>query len=193
MSKVKIAVLGIPSVLIVLVIGLTILPIGEFNKFAQQGNRQIQSKQETSNKLTAYLDYQYAQAEWPFLKYNYWFQKKISESKTALEQYKKERPAIIVLLKGDFTQTQLDELINDVVKKNHVIDVKFLSQEEALNIYQERNKNEPLLLETVTLDYLSATIDIYMSDWSNADEIKFYLESKNFVENVVISNISLIE
>lgn len=108
-----------------------------------------------------------------------------STSEQSTQDYKKDRIAIIVFLKDNFVEKERLELSDYLSKIDSVLNVKYISKEDALKIYRERNKDEPLLLENVTVDFLPASLDVYMSDWTNRKEIKSQIESWEIVERVI--------
>src|SRR3989344_3232232 len=71
-----------------------------------------------------------------------------------------QRPQVIAFFKDDVNHEKINKIIDEVKTNSQVKEVKYVSKEEALAIYRERNKDDPLLLESVTADFLPAPIVI---------------------------------
>lgn len=99
--------------------------------------------------------------------------------------YIEQRPQVIAFFKDDTKDTQIQEITDKVKSTGFVKDVKYVSKEEALAIYRERNKDEPLLLESVTSDFLPASIDISVNRAQDIDEITKVVKEEPQVERVI--------
>jgi cell division transport system permease protein len=99
--------------------------------------------------------------------------------------YIEQRPQVIAFFKDEATETQISEVIENVKSTNLTKDVKYITKEEALAIYRERNKDEPLLLESVTADFLPASIDISVKRAQDINQLTGLLKEKPIVERVI--------
>lgn len=99
--------------------------------------------------------------------------------------YIEQRPQVIAFFKDDTTKTQSDELIRKVEETSLTKEIKYVSKEEALAIYRERNKEDPLLLESVTADFLPASIDISVKKAQDIDTITTLVKDSPQVERVI--------
>lgn len=99
--------------------------------------------------------------------------------------YIEQRPQVIAFFKDDTTQIKIDEIIATVKNTNLTKDVKFVSKEDALAIYRERNKDEPLLLESVSADFLPASIDISVQRAQDIQEVTKVVKDQKEVERVI--------
>jgi len=70
------------------------------------------------------------------------------------------KPQIIAYLKDAATLEQVEQLKTTLRESGQTEEIIYVSKEEALAIYQESNKDNPLLLEMVTADILPASIEI---------------------------------
>jgi len=70
------------------------------------------------------------------------------------------RPEVTVFIKDEMKQEQIDSLINNLKGKKEVKEVRFVSKEQALEIYKQDFGDNPLLLEMVTAEVLPASIEI---------------------------------
>lgn len=99
--------------------------------------------------------------------------------------YIEQRPQVIAFFKDETNDTQINALIDKVKTTGFAKEVKFVSKEEALAIYRERNKDDPILLESVSADFLPASIDISVNKASDIDEISNIVKSQKEVERVI--------
>ncbi|MBI4037651.1 hypothetical protein HY382_01230 [Candidatus Curtissbacteria bacterium] len=99
--------------------------------------------------------------------------------------YIERRPQVIVFFKDDVNDTQINEIINEVDSTNLSSGVKYVSKEEALAIYRERNKDDPLLLESVTADFLPASIDISVKKAQDINGIAQIVKDRPEVDKVI--------
>lgn len=95
------------------------------------------------------------------------------------------RPQVIAFFKDDASEAKIGEIIKEVEQEPGVKEVKFVSKEEALAIYRERNKDEPLLLESVSADFLPASIDISVNRAQDISEITKSIKDRPEVERVI--------
>ena len=64
-------------------------------------------------------------------------------------RYFETRPQVTAFFVDTATQEQVQNLSQVVINSGLTAEVKFVSKEEALAIYREQNKDDPLLLEMV--------------------------------------------
>jgi cell division transport system permease protein len=96
------------------------------------------------------------------------------------------QPQVIAFLKLEAETSELDKISQKMKSKTYVKEVKVVTQKEALQIYQEENKGDPLLLELVTEEILPASIEVAAADAKSLDLIKNDLKSENSVEEVAL-------
>lgn len=99
--------------------------------------------------------------------------------------YIEQRPQVVAFFKDSTQDTKINEIVGNVKATGFAKDVKYVSKEEALAIYRERNKDEPLLLESVSADFLPASIDISVTRASDINEITKVVKSYPEVERVI--------
>lgn len=101
-------------------------------------------------------------------------------------QYFETRPQVIAFFEidtPDQTITQVEEALRS---KSYVTDVKVVSKEQALEMYQQENADDPLLLELVTAQILPASIEVSGVSVEVLPQIKEDLETQSSVEEVVL-------
>ena len=74
--------------------------------------------------------------------------------------YFESRPQVTAFFRQEVQRTDIDNLKNELNATNKVASIKFVSKVDALKIYREQNKDDPLLLELVTADILPASLEI---------------------------------
>lgn len=100
-------------------------------------------------------------------------------------RYFETRPQVTAFLKDETTLEQVDTIKARLAQTGKVKEVKYISKEEALVIYREQNKNDPLLLEMVTANILPASLEVATKDIAFLPEVAQILKSEPGVEEVV--------
>jgi len=95
------------------------------------------------------------------------------------------KPQVIAFFK---LETPVDDIssINEKIKlKPYVKNSKVINQEDALKLYQEENKDDPLLLELVTADILPASIEVSALKIDSLEKIKNDLDTFDQIDDIV--------
>lgn len=100
-------------------------------------------------------------------------------------RYIEQRPQIIAFFKDDTSDVQINEISKEIESTGLVSEVKYVSKEEALAIYRERNKDDPLLLESVTADFLPASIDISINRAQDIPQVAEIVKNKEQIDKVI--------
>ncbi|OGY24815.1 MAG: hypothetical protein A2126_00760 [Candidatus Woykebacteria bacterium GWB1_45_5] len=109
----------------------------------------------------------------------------LSIGSNTLIAYFESRPQVTAFLKDGTSPEKVKGIQEGLAKTGVVSKTTYISKEEALKIYQERNKNEPILSEFVTAEILPASIEVStykLEDLSKAADI---LKNEGAVEEVV--------
>jgi cell division transport system permease protein len=99
--------------------------------------------------------------------------------------YFETRPQVTAFFKVDTTPDVVNGVEKSMRDKTYVNQINVVTKEQALQIYQEDNKKDPLLLSLVTSDILPASIEVSGKDASSLPRIKDDLEKSPGVEDVV--------
>lgn len=99
--------------------------------------------------------------------------------------YFESRPQVTAFFKNEVKQADIDSLRNNLMETNKISSVKFVSKEDALKIYREQNKSDPLLLELVTADILPASLEISTFKIEDLSEVNNKLKDSPLVSEVV--------
>ncbi len=103
----------------------------------------------------------------------------------SLLNYVETRPQVTVYFQTKTTPDSIFKVRDDLQTSGKVLSIKYISQEEAFNIYKNLNKDNPLLLEMVTADILPASLEIYAKKPVFLPEIAEYLKKQPGVDEVV--------
>lgn len=100
-------------------------------------------------------------------------------------KYFESKPQATAFFKDEATQSDITQLENNLRQTGKVADMRFVSKKEALQIYKEQNKNDPLLLDLVTEDILPASLEISTYEIEDLSPVSDTLRSSPFVSEVV--------
>ena len=75
-------------------------------------------------------------------------------------RYFESKPQVIAFFKEGTTNQDVSLIETALHQETRVTSTQFVSKEAALEIYRERNKNDPALLELVTANILPASLEI---------------------------------
>lgn len=79
---------------------------------------------------------------------------------TAVIQYFESKPQVTAFFKDEAKQSEIDELQKSIEQTGKVSKVRFTTKKEALQIYKEQNKSDPLLLDLVSADFLPRSLGV---------------------------------
>ncbi len=99
--------------------------------------------------------------------------------------YVETRPQVTVYFQNQTTQNDIFKIRDSMVSSGKVQSVKYISKQDALKIYRNLNKNNPLLLEMVTADILPASLEVFAKQPEYLTEIAAYLNKQPGVDEVV--------
>lgn len=94
------------------------------------------------------------------------------------------QPQVIAFMKLDSTSDDLNRISQKMKDKSYVKEVKVVTQQDALKIYQQENQDDPLLLELVTEEILPASIEVAGTDAKSLEAIKADLSGETSIEDV---------
>ncbi len=100
-------------------------------------------------------------------------------------KYFEGKPQITVFFTDKTEVTEVDALQRKLVATGKTSGIKYISKEEALAIYRQQNKNDPLLLEMVTAEILPASLEISATNPSYLRDLEEVIAGSQGVEEVV--------
>jgi cell division transport system permease protein len=100
-------------------------------------------------------------------------------------QYFESKPQVTAFFKDETQQPEIDTLKKNLEKTGKVSKIRFVSKKEALQIYKEQNKEDPLLLDLVTEDILPASLEISTGNIEDMGAISEMLKNSPGVSEVI--------
>lgn len=101
-------------------------------------------------------------------------------------RYFESKPQVIAFFKEGTTNQDVSAIENALSQETRVTKHKFVSKEDALKIYREKNKNDPALLELVTASILPASLEISTKDPQDLQPIAEILKKEPAVSEVIV-------
>ena len=96
----------------------------------------------------------------------------------------KTAPEVLVFFNPDATSEQIQAVQTKISQNPQVAEIKFVSQQQALTIYQDLNQSDPDLLELVTADILPSSLEISTTDIESLSEVASVAEGEPGVDEV---------
>ena len=106
-------------------------------------------------------------------------------SQTAL-RYFESKPQVIAFFKEGTTIEDSQAIENALKQESRVTNTKYVSKDDALQVYRERNKKDPALLELVTANILPASLEISTRSPEDLSPIADILKKEPVVSEVIV-------
>lgn len=90
--------------------------------------------------------------------------------------YVETQPQVMVYFQTTAEEKTIQKIKSDLINSGKIQSITYVSKDEALKIYRDLNKGNPLLIEMVSSDMLPASLEI------NAKEPKFLAEIAEYVK-----------
>lgn len=107
----------------------------------------------------------------------------VSLTQTAMRSLENQAQ-ITVFFKDDFTQDNIITLKNKYDMDARIDTIKYVSKEEAFRIFSEINKDEPVLLESISASILPASLEIKTKNIKNLSPLAEEFAGVDGVEDV---------
>jgi cell division transport system permease protein len=91
-------------------------------------------------------------------------------SQTALKFLEKQAQ-ITIFFKDDFTEEKILELQTKLKTDPRISEVNYVSKTDAFKIFTDINKNEPVLLESISANILPASLEIRSKNLTNLSQL----------------------
>lgn len=98
--------------------------------------------------------------------------------------YVETRPQVTVYFSTKTPEEDIMKIKKAIENSGKASQIKYVSQKEALKIYKNLNKDNPLLLEMVSSDILPASLEIYAAKPVYLSEIATFLNKQPSVDEV---------
>lgn len=95
------------------------------------------------------------------------------------------RPQVIGFFEIDAETVQVESLAETMRQKSYVESVNVVTKDQALELYRQDHREDPLLLELVTADILPASIEVSGNTVDSLAKIQTDLQGAQSVEDVV--------
>lgn len=95
------------------------------------------------------------------------------------------KPQVTAFFKDDAKQENIDALEDSLKQTGKIASMKFVSKKEALEIYKQQNKDDPILLDLVTADILPASLEISTTRIEDLNDVSSKLQQSSLVSEVV--------
>jgi len=99
--------------------------------------------------------------------------------------YFESKPQVTAFFKDETKPEEIKQLENNLRQTGKISSVRFVSKKEALKIYKEQNKNDPLLLDLVTEDILPASLEISTEKIDDLGSVSDALKGSPIVSEVI--------
>lgn len=101
-------------------------------------------------------------------------------------KYFESKPQVIVFFKEGTTIQDVDAIQNALKSESRVVGTKYVSKDEALQIYRDKNKSDPGVLELVTANMLPASLEISTQNPQDLQPIADILKREPVVSDVIV-------
>lgn len=98
--------------------------------------------------------------------------------------YVETKPHVTAYFQKEAKESDIFKVRDIVEKSGKAISIKYVSKKEALSIYRDLNRDDPLLLEMVSADILPPSLEIYTQKPSYLAEVAAFLKRQPGVDDV---------
>jgi cell division transport system permease protein len=106
-----------------------------------------------------------------------------------LLSYVETSPQVTVYFQSEATEPEVFAIRDELKKSNKVSSIRYISKQEAFDIYKNETKDNPLLLEMTSATILPPSLEIFATKPEYLPEIAKFLETKEGVDEVQFQEI----
>jgi cell division transport system permease protein len=110
----------------------------------------------------------------------------VNRGLSAVLGYFETKPEITIFLKDGLDQATVESVQKQLASYPDIKEIRYISKENALNIYKETNKDNPLLTELVTASVLPASFEVSANNPKVLEVIAQDFSSKNQIVDEII-------
>lgn len=99
--------------------------------------------------------------------------------------YFESKPTLTAFFRNEAKEDEIKSLEENLKATDKVASVKFVSKKEALQIYRQQNKDDPLLLDLVTEDILPSSLEISAVNIEDLSSIHDTLKNYPIVSEII--------
>lgn len=104
---------------------------------------------------------------------------------SAVIDYFESKPQVTAFFKDEAKTEDIQALQAQLQQTGQIASTRYVSKAEALQIYKEQNKNDPLLLDLVTEDILPASLEISTYEIEDLEPVSNTLRASPYVSEVI--------
>ncbi len=104
-----------------------------------------------------------------------------------LAQYFTQKPEIIGFFKDGITEEQMSKVKNDLENLSYVVDVKYISKEDALRSFIEKNQNKKDLIESITVNPFPAHLNVKVNTLDKINDVAELFRTNESIERTIAS------
>src|SRR3989338_1720712 len=101
-------------------------------------------------------------------------------------KYFESKPQVIAFFKEGTTDQDIHAIETALQQESIVTNTKYVSKQDALQIYRDRNKNDPALLELVTANILPASLEVSTQTPQDLQSVADILKREPVVSEVIV-------
>lgn len=98
--------------------------------------------------------------------------------------YLETKPQVTVYFQNKTEENQIFKVRDELMSSGKVSSIKYISKNDAFNIYKQLNKDNPLLLEMVSANILPPSLEIFAKKPIYLPEIAEYLKKQGDIDEV---------
>ena len=99
--------------------------------------------------------------------------------------YFESRPQLTIFFKESASRADISNLEKSLQSTGKTSSVEYISKEDALKIYKQQNKSDPILLDLVTADILPASIEVQAVQAEDLTNLAQVVKGSPIVEEIV--------
>ncbi len=100
-------------------------------------------------------------------------------------QYFESKPQVVAFFKEEASEQDITAVQQSLVATGKVASVKFVSKQDAVKLYNEQNKDDPLLREFVSESILPESIEVSTYQIEDLKPISESLKASPYIETVI--------
>lgn len=108
-------------------------------------------------------------------------------SSNYLTQYFTQKPEVIGFFKDGTTEEQISIVKNEIEKLSYVVDVKYVSKDDALRSFIESNQNKKDLIESITVNPFPAHLNVKVNSLDKVNSVAEYFRKNEQIERTLAS------
>jgi len=98
--------------------------------------------------------------------------------------YYESRALVTAFFTDDATEEQILSLRSELLQREGVAEVTYISKEQAFSIYSEQFRDRPELLENIPTNILPASLDVRTDNLDDLPQVAEFFEGNELVEEV---------